>query len=757
MALLIRHITVGEAATVINVIVAFFEYSIALAVVALLVYFTPPVHSALAWNVIGRNLHSSLWPTILRTDSTSARGTGVRVALFTYLLFAVTVLVAVAGVVTPLGLKNGPMLSNPPQNISTAFIEDTSPLGRATTPSDGFVYSRLCGSWGPMSCPGNANANTTEIAPEIIDRFNNTPYGPFGMQFRRWYESLKGYNYSVSIPTFSTTESLILRSGIFAVDGLIVDMDNPGIGLWNHTLPAETHNGGVWSEDMMWLEPVTACVDTNLTLDYTLHANDFLEFSHYNITDRGGFFNLTSHYPSLDRDGQNINVLQHAYKGAVLSNFFAMESFNNLTRNESFYGRTFPTNESLTGLSVGTLQLHDLLYLWSGSSDFDSDDRPDLKTSCQGYGGADSANISNVAVTCNLLITPPTRSDNGDQRRSDDNSTWTQRMYSCASVTRARMQRVEFSFNGTMDLSALSISRSNIDTPVLWASEKTDLNITDIDVFWGRVPDSFEGDDALWTTRSDVFYIPAGGSDVWGVVVSGQPTTLPAIAWNAVTTIGSGGGAVTDQSKVADYTGENNFALLSKFQNLITVDPTDGAAQILNLIWTDLMANNIRGSDSRSSLLVRQNTVSVAYDMRYAVPGIILFAMWVPLFGGALIVLCTGLLKFSYLRDLLTHTGAGRIAMGTSALKPMQPNPAQMGTVDSEADGKWALGAGRTLVAFQPTDNGFPPMMGRTEFSVLVNQESRGSDSFNSAHSYGKPEDHAASDVDIGYQIWKMD
>ncbi|KAJ7213995.1 hypothetical protein GGX14DRAFT_542282 [Mycena pura] len=720
MTLLIRHVTVGEAATVINVFVTFFEYSLALAIVALLVYFTPPVHSALAWNVIGRSLHSSLWPTILRTDSTSARGTGLRVAFFTYLSFAVTILVAVAGVVMPLGLKNGPMLSNPPQNVSAAFIKDTSPIGMATSSSDGFTYSRVCGALGPMTCPGNSDGNTTAIAPEIFERFS-TPYGPFGMLFRQWYEGLAGYNYLASLGIFSTTESLILRNGIFAVDGLVVDMDTPGVGLWNHTLPTESPEGAVWSEDLMWLEPVTACVDTNLTLDYILTSTDSpTHIEVYNITDRGGFFNLTHDEPPLDRDGQNIDVLQHAYKGTVLSNFYAMDSFKNLTRNESYYGRTFLTNESLTNIIAGTFQLHDLLYLWSGSANFTfGSDAPDLRTLCQGYGGADSANISNVAVTCNLLIAPPTRSDGGDPRKPDLNSTWTQRMYGCASTTRARMQRAEFSFNGTKDLNALSISRSNIDTPVLWATEKTELNITDIDVFWGRVPDSYENDDALWTTRSDVLYIPAGGTDISGFAAAGQPSTLPALAWSTVAN-----GQATPS--VMDYSGQSNFALLSMLQNLIIADPTNGAAQMLNMMWTDLIANNMRGSDSRSSLLVQKNVPSVAYDMRYAAPGILLLAMWVPVFGGAAFVLVAGLLKFSYLRHLLTHTGAGRIALGSSALKPMHPVPTRMGSVDPETERKWALGAGRTPVAFQPVDYGFSmPFSNKgTEFSAVANQDS---------------------------------
>lgn len=107
-------------------------------------------------------------------------------------------------------------------------------------------------------------------------------------------------------------------------------------------------------------------------------------------------------------------------------------------------------------------------------------------------------------------------------------------MFSCASGTRARMQRIDFNFNGTMDLSALEISRRNIDTPVLWATEATDLNLTDVDLLWGRVPDFLEEDPNLQTIRSDVFYVPAGGVDLWGVTTGGQPTVLPALAWSTI-------------------------------------------------------------------------------------------------------------------------------------------------------------------------------------------------------------------------------
>ena len=56
--------------------------------------------------------------------------------------------------------------------------------------------------------------------------------------------------------------------------------------------------GGVWSHNMLWLEPVTSCVNTNLTIDYKFTNNAITtSIDNYNLTDRGGLVNLTTEYP----------------------------------------------------------------------------------------------------------------------------------------------------------------------------------------------------------------------------------------------------------------------------------------------------------------------------------------------------------------------------------------------------------------------------------------------------------------------------
>jgi hypothetical protein len=79
--------------------------------------------------------------------------------------------------------------------------------------------------------------------------------------------------------------------------------------------------------------------------------------------------------------------------------------------------------------------------------------------------------------------------------------------------------------------------------------------ITNIDLFWGQVADSYENDSSLTTYRNEVFYTPAGASDVWGVPAAGQPSTIPSVAWNKV--YSSPGIDISG----FDYSGRSNIAL----------------------------------------------------------------------------------------------------------------------------------------------------------------------------------------------------
>lgn len=709
----ITHISVAQAATIMNALIAVIQLTFGLALVVILIYVMHNIHSALTWSVITRYIHSSLWPTLLRTDSAASTKSGYRISFISVLSLVSTIVITVASVITPLGLKEGPSLQSTPKSINTTYLPDTSPIGLATSPRTNFSYSRICGAFGPVPCPGNRDdTNTSAIAPSIMEKFSSTNHGTFNMQFRRYYQGTGGYNYSMALSDWSILQSLVLRNDIFAISGLIVDMTlSPGIGLWNNTIPV-LQRGGAWSHEVLWLEPITSCVNTNLTLDYALTNNaDPAQVDYYNLTDRGGFVDLTTVYPTFSRDGQHINIRAHAYKAAVLTNFNAMRTLNVTHGNDSYIGRVFTLNNTQTDFFAGLLQPL-ALTTWDHLSGANTSGLMiDLDTSCSGYGGLDTANITNVSVHCSLLLGPPERTDGGDPRVPADNSTWRQSIHACASATQARLQNVQFSLNGTLDLSDMHISRQNTNTPVLWAVENTTLHITDVDIFWGQIADSYKDDPSLTTFLSETFYLPAGSSDTWEVPAAGQPSTIPAIAWSNV--------YGTVENLGISYSGQGNIALLTKWQALYNADPINGPAQMNNLIWTDMVANTLVGTDTAGIVDVAAYEPSLSYDFRYSIPAFLSLAMWLPIFLSAAVILLAGALRISHMRHLLNQTSLGRIVVGDSTLAMVNnakiPGSAEAGSGQTShlcRTSDWVQMKGSTLVAFDPrapgarSDNG---------------------------------------------------
>src|SRR5277367_580881 len=159
----IAHLTVSQAATLINVCIALIHHTTGVALVVILVYVMRNANSAISWSSVARQLHSSIWPTILRADSASSRASDLRIRFVYFLGIVSTILLTVAGVITPLGLRGGPRVLSNYRPISAAHVPDTSPFGLATASRDYYTYGRLCGG----ACPGGNY--TPAIASYIIE------------------------------------------------------------------------------------------------------------------------------------------------------------------------------------------------------------------------------------------------------------------------------------------------------------------------------------------------------------------------------------------------------------------------------------------------------------------------------------------------------------------------------------------------------------------------------------------------------------
>jgi hypothetical protein len=215
-------------------------------------------------------------------------------------------LVAIAAVVTPIGLYQtlAPGEKNQPPFKS---LNDSSPYGYGTASRGNSSFSRLCYVYDPLyhafeslqPCPFT----------DMVSNFTDVPYGPnytfpdgydlnipqvitdiyssgtqdsttvsnyFDIQWRQYLTANNtGYNNNsiYTVGSFRYMQSLLLDDTYEPIEGLVVDTVKGSIGFRSHTYPPGFHNGITWEEDLLFIEPETVCIDTNLTLDFALGSS----------------------------------------------------------------------------------------------------------------------------------------------------------------------------------------------------------------------------------------------------------------------------------------------------------------------------------------------------------------------------------------------------------------------------------------------------------------------------------------------------
>lgn len=274
-------------------------------------------------------------------------------------------MISIAAIVTPLGLYE---VAAPGVPVAEQFhhLPDEGIFGKGTSRrNDSVSWSRVCGgSREPFTCPDltrapspNDRSIDRSIPQETVDLFtggdsadSSSISSIFDIQWRSWswmrlLASNQGnasnsslprdpsYNEQYPIGMYRQISTLILEDSYQVIEGLVVDMTNGGVGFRNHSAPSLTTYGSTWTEDLLFIQPVSTCVDTNLTLDYGIPENDARSLNDrtpITVTDRGGFSELNTTYPVWNpADVQSkLQLWDRAYQAAWLSNVFAMGKFN---------------------------------------------------------------------------------------------------------------------------------------------------------------------------------------------------------------------------------------------------------------------------------------------------------------------------------------------------------------------------------------------------------------------------------------------
>lgn len=143
------EITVGQVSGVIAAAVAVVQFLFPNALVLVLVCLLGNQHSAVTWSVTGRQLSHSIWPTVLRSDTAASEGVFPSVKRLALLRPVGLLLIAVAAVVTPLGLYDAVLPEKGLKPVAFVHLADSSPMGLGTPPQGTDVFiNRECGAGG---------------------------------------------------------------------------------------------------------------------------------------------------------------------------------------------------------------------------------------------------------------------------------------------------------------------------------------------------------------------------------------------------------------------------------------------------------------------------------------------------------------------------------------------------------------------------------------------------------------------------------
>ena len=115
------------------------------------------------------------------------------------------------------------------------------------------------------------------------------------------------------------------------MEGLIVDTVAGSIGFRNHSVPVASRWGAAWTEDLLFIEPKTECVNTNLTFEWTIPMNTSTgEVIDLVLVDNGGFVNINGTFPELDTTNAQADpqLSYRAYRSAWLQNAYTALYYN---------------------------------------------------------------------------------------------------------------------------------------------------------------------------------------------------------------------------------------------------------------------------------------------------------------------------------------------------------------------------------------------------------------------------------------------
>ncbi|PHH79105.1 hypothetical protein CDD82_2596 [Ophiocordyceps australis] len=643
-------------------------------------------NSAATWTASSKVMEQSYWPFLLRTDGVHDKHVRPSVVWAGRLIPFMAILLSVASIVTPLGLYSATELGKPTM-ASFVYAPDPSIFGHYTMPrppQDKVIRSCMTGlkphgateneaDWlylcpqEKLSDPGAPGTIPEVVRPSILSGTENhsTLCGPLDIQWRT-------YSGSPNLPSkllgqMKSIQSLILTQDLDIVEGLVVDKVNKGVGFRNHTVPLGA--GAEWQEDLLFLEPDTVCVDTNISTEWK--GDSLGHFSVGNtLVNRGGLNNIDKTRPKPDVSDvfRNPDLVQRARATAWIHNVMYAYMFKvnqPPPRNQGIF-ETFTVN------SNSSKPAPRILFTGQGTAFEDirlaSDFFVDLKDVRQQVFRKIQANQSDASVDMNLdadhLFDPEVLVEaclalNPHEFRSGrnmtaitpfvacgllrgmpqvySNNTVAQPYYSCATGVKAVIKTVKFAYkDDPVPLRGLKVvdikdkQYLNQDDLPIWAVENATVGyaLQSINPLWGLMSNNTQTASSIAALRQSHLYLPGikastvqnGGDLLAGIDIVAQ-------ALRSTYSLGDYFDIARpefDQGALFDYHAFANLPLADKWQTLSA--SAKEASDIPNLIFQDTVVNAVTGSKgiglfgTDNKHLVRPYVTVIKFNYAYVIP-----------------------------------------------------------------------------------------------------------------------------------------
>ncbi|CAG8769942.1 12413_t:CDS:1, partial [Racocetra fulgida] len=363
---------------------------------------------------------------------------------------------------------------------------------------------RICGAITWQPCPGMRDRVHTDDS--YVADFNKT-YSNNALNFRL----LKtGSNDNVTYPTYDFMMGVVTstQTGYGIVDTMIVDHDNGGF-LASHTIqPKQNVNKKYnWSIKGLWLQPYVSCKSTNITK--ITWQNGSFSWAAKLVINQSDVQPPALH--PLGDQGQNIDLLSRSIRYSQLLQFIIRQQMNmtlngTFIESKEFSDLTILEPKSITNslpYSINTTNITTANIL------------------CSGFGGQDKIANKIVGVKCWELFGPPNITERGIE----------QTLYGCAGAVKASVEVINLQSNSTGDINVLNKQT----VPTKWYIENGNLNITDMDPWWGGVELGVNIPNNSMSVSENSLWLPAGGTFLWGVTADAQTAGVAGIVLNTMT------------------------------------------------------------------------------------------------------------------------------------------------------------------------------------------------------------------------------